>query len=81
MTKFMLHKNAMDVCFEPVRIVPGVSHLLVRGRWLNMGFEGVPQYISHVEDINIASSDWNNWQFLTEEELCKLSATRGRNNE
>ncbi len=79
MTQFMMHKDNMDVCLEPSKIVPGVSVLLVQGRWLNIGFEGVPQYITPVESVKIQSEDWKNWKFMTEEELVRFSNDRRKN--
>lgn len=68
MFKVIMHKNAMDVAFDVMRIIeyrPGEHN--VKGQWINLGYTGNPYrlYSGHTT-IRIPKHKWDNWEDITD---------------
>lgn len=56
------HKRALDVAFDVVSKYEGSTHYKLKGYWWNMGFTMSWPIFPRPAYIEVAKSDWHNWE-------------------
>lgn len=59
---FIMHKNAMDVCFQVVKTsYQDDKRKILKGYWWNLGYTGVPYFIDGPIKLTIKKDNYNDW--------------------